>query len=50
MSTFVSIKQPHMRSNTHTFVARLPARKRAALLMLVVLVCGGAVVGGGVLS
>lgn len=38
-----------MRSNTHTFLAQLPARKRAALLMLVVLVCGGAVASAGVL-
>lgn len=39
-----------MRSNTHILLARLPARKRVALLMLVVLVRGGAVVGAGVLS
>ncbi len=39
-----------MRSNTHTFLAQLPARKRTALLMLVVLMCSGAVAGASVLS
>lgn len=39
-----------MRNNTHIFLAQLPARKRAALLMLVVLVCGGAVAAGSVPS
>jgi hypothetical protein len=39
-----------MRTDTHTFLARLPARKRAAMIMLLVLVCGGMVAGGSVLS
>jgi hypothetical protein len=39
-----------MRTNTHTFLARLPVRKFAAVVMLSVLVCGGLLAGSGVLS
>lgn len=39
-----------MRTRTHNFLARLPARKRAALVMLFVLVCGGVFVGGSAWS
>ena len=37
-----------MRTSTHIFLARLPARKRAALLMLFVLVCGGVIAGSAI--
>lgn len=39
-----------MRTSTHIFLARLPARKLAAVVMLSVLVCGGLLAGSGVLS
>ncbi len=31
-----------MRTRTHDFLARLPGRKRFALIVLLILVCGGA--------
>lgn len=39
-----------MRTRTHLFLSRLPARKSAALAVLFVLVCGGLLVGGNVWS
>jgi hypothetical protein len=39
-----------MRTRTHHFLSRLPARKRAALVMLFVLVCGGVIAGGSAWS
>lgn len=39
-----------MRTSTHTFLARLPARKLAAVIMLSVLVCGGVLARSGALS
>ncbi len=35
-----------MRTPTSTYVAQLPARKRATLIMLFVVMCGGMVAGG----
>jgi hypothetical protein len=35
-----------MRTDTHAFLARLPARKGIALIMLFALVCGGLIAGG----
>ncbi len=39
-----------MRTSTHTFLARLPARKRIALIMLFALVCGGVLAAGNALA
>jgi hypothetical protein len=39
-----------MRTRTHTFLARLPARKFGALVMLFAVVCGGLLVGSSVFS
>jgi hypothetical protein len=39
-----------MRTRTQNFLARLPARKRAALIMLFVLVCGGMLAGSSAWS
>lgn len=35
-----------MRAPTRTYLAQLPERKRATLIMLFVLMCGGLVAGG----
>jgi hypothetical protein len=39
-----------MRTDTHAFLARLPARKGIALIMLCALVCGGLIAGGGAIT
>ena len=39
-----------MRTSTHIFLTRLPARKCAALLLLCMLVCGGLIAGGSTFS
>ena len=39
-----------MRTETHTFLARLPARKFITVAMLLVLVCGGVIAGSGAFS
>ena len=39
-----------MRTSTHIFLSRLPARKGVALLMLCMLVCGGVIAGGSAIS
>jgi hypothetical protein len=39
-----------MRTRTHIFLSRLPARKGVALLMLFALVCGGMIAGGSAFS
>jgi hypothetical protein len=38
-----------MRTSTHTYLARLPARKLVTVVMLFAVVCGG-VLAGSVLS
>lgn len=35
-----------MRAPTRTYLAQLPARKRATLIMLFMIMCGGVVAGG----
>lgn len=39
-----------MRTETHTYLARLPARKLLAVAMLFAVVCGGVLSASGVLS
>lgn len=39
-----------MRTSTHNYLARLPARKMAAVVMLFAVVCGGVLAGSGALS
>lgn len=39
-----------MRTATHTYLARLPARKLAAIVMLFAVVCGGVLSASGVLA